>query len=201
MTILGLLSEFSLPEVLLSVGQRTGRLRLYDVPKLGLMQIEVCRGQVLGMWMGETFLTDLSEMISELGPVMESGLGMFEFSNGEHPAEHAAHGISVEKFNMLLVIHADERLREQRALSRANPSYVLETSAPSIWMESKLYDFYEHSKAYLSEEVRADELAASLGVGRNTVRLNLTNLSQSGLVRLVDKGQANAGTAPAQRQM
>jgi len=53
MPILGDLSEFPLPEVLLLIGVRTGRLRLLDVPEFGIMDVDFSNGEVQSMHMGK----------------------------------------------------------------------------------------------------------------------------------------------------
>src|SRR5882757_973760 len=79
MPILGNLSEFPLPEILLLIGTRTGRLRLLVVPEFGMMEIDFSNGEAQTMHLGDRSLTESEDMIGKMSAVVQAQSGMFEF--------------------------------------------------------------------------------------------------------------------------
>ena len=77
MPIIGNLSEFPLPEVLLLIGVRTGRLRLLDVPEFGIMDFDFSNGEAQAMHLGSKTLTEAGEMIEKLSAVVQARASMF----------------------------------------------------------------------------------------------------------------------------
>ena len=73
MPILGNLSEFPLPEVLLLIGARTGRLRLLDVPEFGILGVDVFNGEVhsIPIWQ-QNYLTEVADLIEKLSAVVQA---------------------------------------------------------------------------------------------------------------------------------
>src|SRR5271156_2646685 len=82
MPIVGNLSEFPLPEVMLFIGHRTGRLRLLDVPEFGVLDIDIAKGEVQTMRIGISTFIETVMMLDKLSPIVQSQSGMFEFRAG-----------------------------------------------------------------------------------------------------------------------
>jgi Domain of unknown function (DUF4388) len=189
MPIVGTLSDFPLPEVLLLIGSRTGQLRLYDVPEFGLMEIDLAEGHAYKLRIGINHIADPSQIVAELSVVVEMGQGMFEFQAGEVQLLKINEPLPIDQLVMRLVVHVDEKLAERRAALATDLAYILENPEPEIWIESDLEQFYQDSKPYLEEGVRSVDLAKSLGLENDIVRLNLSNLRETGFVKLVDSAK------------
>ncbi|MCE0523881.1 MAG: DUF4388 domain-containing protein [Methylacidiphilales bacterium] len=186
MSLLGTLSEFPLPEVLISIGTKTGRLRLYDVPPCGVMEIYLYRGKACKLCTGKSTLTGASAIVAELSAIVETGLGMFEFRPGEEELSDTDDTILIHDLIMMLIVQVDEKIAERRALPATQLSYVLATPVPDIWIDHGLEEFYQNSKKHLENGVQSEDLAVSLSLESDLVRTNLNNLRELGLVKLMN---------------
>ncbi len=183
MPLIGNLSEFPLPEVMLLIGSRTGQLRLYDAAEFHPMQIDVSQGQAHGLHIEGNFLTDRAEIIAQLSFMVESGEGMFEFSAQPIITVERAEPLAISELVMLLVLHVDEKLARQRALLARQLFYMLETMQPDLEGNSQLNLFYLQSRQLLAGGVRAEDLAEYLGLEEELVRASLEGLRQLGVVK------------------
>jgi hypothetical protein len=186
MPLVGNLSEFPLPEVLLLIGCRTGRLRIYDVPELFPVEMDLSEGQAHGLHIGDHFLTEPSQIVAELSFMVESGEGMFEFASQPIVSVRHDEPLPISELVMLLVLHVDEKLAKQRALLAPQLFYMLETPPPDLRIDPDLNLFYQQSRQLLAGGVRAEDLAEYLGLGEEAVRLNLNTLHQIGFVKLLE---------------
>ena len=186
MPIIGSLAEFPLPEVLLLIGGRTGRLRLYDVPEFAVMELDLSDGNAHALHLGGSFLTQPFEIVAELSVIVETGEGMFEFSVQPVESVRRDEPLTVNELVMQLVLHVDEKLARQRALLSPEVYYMLASPAPEIWIDPDLNLFYHKSWQLLASGVRPEDLAEFLNLDHDSVRLNLSYLRQLGLVQLLD---------------
>jgi hypothetical protein len=186
MPIIGNLSEFPLPEVLLLVGNRTGRLRLYDVPEFIPVEMDLSEGQAHGLHIGNNLLTERSQIVPELSVLIETGDGLFEFSvQSIVPVQHDR-PLPISELVMLLVLHVDEKLAKQNAVLAPQLFYMLETPPPETAIDYGSNLFYQQSRQLLAGGVRAEDLAEYLGLEEKVVRLNLDNLHRLGFVKLLE---------------
>jgi len=192
MPLVGNLSEFPLPEVLLLIGSKTGRLRIYGMPEFAPVELDLAEGQAHGLHVGDTSLTEPSEIVAELSFLVETGDGMFEFSVQPVVPIRRTQPLPISEFVMLLVLHVDEKLAKQRALLAPQLYYVLETLPPKTWIDPGLNQFYLESRRLLADGVRSEDLADYLGLEVKVVRLNLDNLHQLGFVKLLETSDVEA---------
>jgi hypothetical protein len=190
MPILGNLSEFPLPEVLLLIGARTGRLRLLDVPEFGILEIDFFNGEVHSLHMGNRSLTEAVDMIEKLSAVIQAKGGMFEFRMHSVIPVSRPRPLTATQLVMSLVCHVDEQMARQQAVP--HHWYVLETPQPEIWIEPELHEFFVAAKPFLTKGAYRDDLAERLKLNPDVVHKNLTNLRLLGLIKLVD----GASTVP-----
>jgi hypothetical protein len=185
MPIIGNLSEFPLPEVLILIGSRTGTLRLYDVPEFGIMDIDFSNGEVQAMTLGNQTLTALMDIIAKLSAVVQTGMGMFEFRI--HPVSSVLREepAMINRLVISLVYHVDEQLKQQTTLL-PDSWYLMETHQPDIWMEPELHVFLSQAQPHLVAGVHLEELAKCLKLDVSQTYQKLTSLCQLGSVRLVD---------------
>lgn len=188
MPILGNLSEFPLPEVLLLIGGRTGRLRLLDVPEFGIMDVDFSNGEVQTMSLGAAIFTESKDMIDKLSAVVQAQGGMFEFRL--LPVASVSRGIPlmVNELVMSLVCHVDEQVARQRTLTTPEQRYVLVSPQPEIWIEPELNHFFQSARQFLTLGISLSDLANSLGQEVENVHKNLTNLRLLGLIDLLNVG-------------
>jgi hypothetical protein len=186
MPILGNLSEFPLPEILLLIGGRTGRLRLLDVPEFGLMDVDFSNGEVQALYLaGETHITS-DAMIDKLSAVVQAQGGMFEFR--VHPVASIQRELPlrINELVLALVSHVDEVIAERQAFTSPDHRYILAVPQPEIWIEPELSVFFHEIKQYLVLGASMHELAAHLQIDPRVVHTHLTNLRLLGLLKLIN---------------
>lgn len=186
MPIVGNLSEFPLPEVLLLIGARTGRLRLLDVPAFGVLELDCFNGQVHSMYLGEATFTEVHEMIEKLSPVVQTQTGMFEFRAHAVVPVHRAQPLFINQLVMSLVCHVDEQLARRKTADHGHQWYMLESPQPEIWIEPELHEFFLAAKPFLVHGTYRDVLAERLKLNSGIVHTHLTNLRLLGLIKLID---------------
>jgi hypothetical protein len=186
MPLVGNLTEFPLPEVLLLIGSRTGRLRLYDAPEIVPIEMDLSEGQAHGLHIGPSFVTEQSQIVAELSFMVETGEGMFEFSAQPIVSVHRNEALPINELVMLLVLHVDEKLARQRALLAPQLFYMLQTPAPETWVDPGLNLFFLQSRHLLAGGVRAEDLAEYMGMDEAIVQLHLNQLHQLGYLKLVE---------------
>jgi len=186
MPLVGNLTEFPLPEVLLLIGTRTGRLRLYDAPEIVPIEMDLCEGRAHGLHINDNFLTEAPQIVAELSFLVETGEGMFEFAAQPIVSTQREEPLPITELVMLLVLHVDEKLAKQRAILAPQLFYMLETPAPEITIDPRLHLFYLQGRQLLAGGVRCEDLAEYLGLEETLVRSNLDNLHQIGFVKLLE---------------
>jgi hypothetical protein len=186
MPLVGNLSEFPLPEVLLLIGSRTGRLRLHDIPDLAPVDMDLSEGHAHGLHIEEQFVTDPAQIVAELSYMVETGEGMFEFAAQPIVSVQRDEPLQISELVMLLVLHVDEKLAKQRALLAPQLFYMLEKESPATDLDSNLNLFYQQSRQLLSGGVRCEDLAEYLGLEEKLVHQNLDSLHQIGFVKLLE---------------
>ena len=200
MPILGNLSEFPLPEVLLLIGTRTGRLRLLDVPEFGMMEVDFCNSEVQAMHLGGRLLTAAEDMVAKLSAVVQSQAGMFEFRLLPVASVPRAKPLMINQLVMSLVYHVDEQLlKQQRAMSPRH-CYILEANPAEVWIEPELNVFFIQARPHLAAGVHLDHLAELMGLDVAQTHQNLTNLRLLGLVKLIDASEGPSTPAQVEVQ-
>jgi hypothetical protein len=192
MPLVGNLSEFPLPEVLLLIGTRTGRLRIYDLAEFSPVELDLSEGDAHGLHISDYFLTEPSQIVRELSFMVETGDGMFEFSAQPIPSVQRDEPLPINQLVMLLVLHVDEKLAKQRALLAPQLFYMLGEVPPKMGIDPGLNLFYQQSRQLLSDGVRSEDLAHYLGLEQNLVQQNLDNLHQLGFVKLMETSDVEA---------
>jgi len=189
MPIVGNLSEFPLPEVLLLIGQRTGRLRLLDIPEFGILDVDISNGSVQTMKMGSCVLTETREMVDKLGVIVQARSGMFEFQMGPVALMVNQRLVSIHDLAMLLVCHVDEQAAQNKAVPVAEQKHRLVVFEPEIWMEPELYQFFHAARSHLSAALPMGKLAREMGMASGIVHENLTKLRLLGIIEMVEAGE------------
>ena len=170
MPIVGNLSEFPLPEVLLLIGIRTGRLRLLDVPEYGVLDLDISSGEVQTMHIGGQSFNETEKMLDKLSTVVHSQAGMFEFRLAP---------VSLSPRTQALSIH-DLAIQ------------------PEIWVEPELNQFFQDALVLLTDGATQDELAQNLGIDPGLVYNHLNHLRMLGLTELLEEAPKSAPVEEAE---
>ena len=186
MPLVGHLSEFPLPEVLLLIGSRTGRLRVYDIPDCLPMEIDLSEGNAHGLHINDAFLTETHQIVAELSFMVETGDGKFEFAAQPIVSVAREEPLAISELVMLLVLHVDEKLAKQQALLAPQQFYMLEMPSTDLTINPQLNLFYLQSRQLLAGGVRAEDLAEYLGLDETMVKSSLEDLHQMGVVKLLE---------------
>jgi hypothetical protein len=192
MALVGSLTEFPLPEVLLLIGGRTGRLRLYNAEEFVPMYLDLSESHAHGLQVGDTVLAAPAQIVAELSFVVETGEGMFEFTPQLIISVQREKALPVSELVMQLVLHVDEKLAKRQAVLAPELFYVLETPPPDVVPEDELNLFLAQSRHLLASGVRSQDLAEYLGMNEEVVRLHLYNLHQIGCVKLIETTDVEA---------
>jgi hypothetical protein len=192
MPLTGHLAEFPLPEVLLLIGSRTGRLRLFDAPEFLPIEIDLSEGFAHGLHIGSTIFFEQPQIVAELSFAIETGNGRFEFTPQPIVSVPRDQPIAINELVMQLVLKVDEKLAKHRAVLTPELFYVLVTPAPAVEIETNLKLFFLQSRQLLAGGVRSQDLAEYLGLEDEAVRLHLYHLHQLGLVRLIETNDVEA---------
>jgi len=186
MPIVGNLSEFPLPEVLLLIGNRTGRLRLLDVPEFGVLDIDISAGEVQNMHVGANSFNDTVKMLDKLSAIVQAQTGMFEFRLAPVSFVARKQALSIHDLALKLVCHVDEQAAQQSVATTTEQRHRLVIPQPEIWVEPELNQFFHDAHALLTSGVSPDDLAAGLGMDPGLVHKHLTHLRMLGLTELLE---------------
>ncbi len=186
MPLSGDLVEFPLPEVLLLIGNRTGRLRLCDAAEFVPIEIDLSEGHAHGLHIGNTMLIETAQIVAELSYAIETGSGRFEFALQPIVSVERERPLAINELVMQLVLRVDEKLAKHRAVLAPELFYVLVVPAPTADLKGDLKLFFLQSRQLLSGGVRSEDLSEYLGIDDELTRLHLYQLHQLGLVRLVE---------------
>ncbi|MEI9999599.1 MAG: hypothetical protein WDO13_10750 [Verrucomicrobiota bacterium] len=192
MPLTGNLSEFPLPEILLLIGGRTGRLRLFDAREFMPMEIDLSAGQAHGLHIGATLLIEPAQIVAELSFTVEAGNGKFEFTAQPIVSVPREQPLAINELVMQLVLRVDEKLAKHRAILAPELFYVLTVPPPEHDMPADLHGFFLQSRQLLAGGVRLQDLAEYLGIADETARLHLYQLHQAGLVKLIETTDVEA---------
>ena len=161
MPIVGNLSEFPLPEVLLLIGQRTGRLRLLDVPEFGVLDLDISNGAVQAMRVGADTITETRKMLDKLGAIVQSQCGMFEFRLVPVSVMVHLQALTIHDLAMKLVCYVDEQAAKLRQ-DATRECHRLVIPQPEIWMEPELNQFFQAAIPLLSLGAPLEALAQTI---------------------------------------
>lgn len=184
MALTGTLTEFPLPEVLLLIGGRTGRLRLFGAQEFLPMELDVSQGRAHGLHIGKYYTSSASQITAELSHAVETGQGFFAFA--PRPIVSLEHPLSINELVLQLALRVDEKIARHQAVLAPQLFYVLEPMPPSADLRPDLHRFYIQSRHLLANGVRAEDLAEYLGVNSALVGRQLYDLHQFGFVKLVE---------------
>jgi len=188
MPIVGNLSEFPLPEVLLLIGARTGRLRLLDVPEFGIMDIDFSNGAAEAMHMANQIFTESKDMIAKLSAVVQMQAGMFEFRLQPVASVARDKPLMVNQLVMTLVCYVDEQLAQQRTSASVGHRFIIVIPQPEIWIEPELNVFFHTARQFLTTPgIHLPDLARHLSLDIALAHRHMTHLRQLGLVRTIDE--------------
>lgn len=185
MPIVGNLSEFPLPEVLLLIGARTGRLRLLDVPEYGVMEIDFSNGEMQGLHLGPQWFERDVDILGKLSAVVQRNDGMFEFCLQPVSSVSRNKPLMINQLVMSLVCQVDEDCARDTA-QFSTELYGLEEPEPEIWVEQELYAFFLSARQLFQRRTNMNEISEYLTLPPKEVRTHLTNLRLLGFIKQIE---------------
>jgi hypothetical protein len=192
MHLKGTLNGFPLPEVLLFLGNRTGCLRVCDVPQCSDMELDLAEGRANALHIASCSLTEKSEIVNLLGVIVEAGEGSFEFNDRPIVKVESNPPLLINDLVMSMVIHVDLKLSRRRGELSSDELYVLVTPVPKIWIDPTLKAFYDQGLECLKDGASAKDLAHQLGLENDAIRVHLTYLRQLGFLKIIEGKEADA---------
>jgi hypothetical protein len=189
MAIAGKLTDFPLPEVLLLIGSRTGRLRLFEVPEIDDLELELSEGYAHALNLSGSCLDEDREIITQLSLVVAQGEGQFEFTPETDISYRREHPLPINNLVILMVVYVDEVLNRPSEPVVAEPIYKLEPKYPEIEIDPSLNAFFKKCQPLLMHGARSEDLSALVGMRNEDVRLNLAYLRQLGFIQIVETSE------------
>jgi hypothetical protein len=108
MPIIGTMSEFPLPEIMQLIGQRTGLLRLLDIPEASTIEIELFKGNLCSLRFSDHFVDETNEVMKRLSQIIQAECGMFEFTESIGKEPTGSLRLPMNKLAMDLAFMVDE---------------------------------------------------------------------------------------------
>jgi hypothetical protein len=116
MPLVGDLCDFPLPEVLMLIGMRSGRLLIWHVPLFGNLEVDFHEGEVQAMYAGREVIIDVDHMVANLSAVVQMPTCQFEFTTQTVKAVHRDNPVTINNLVMSLVCYVDEQVARQKAI-------------------------------------------------------------------------------------
>jgi hypothetical protein len=186
MGLVGKLADFPLPEILLLIGTRTGRLQLFEVPDFDTMELELSEGCAHSLCLGDVCLDEDKEIVTQLSLVVSKGAGNFQFYPEPDINIRREHPLPINNLVILMVMYVDEVLTRRCDPQGEEALYQLQTPEPNSDIDPNLGAFLKSCKHLLINGASAEDVAANLGLKTEDVRLNLAYLRQLGFVQFLD---------------
>jgi hypothetical protein len=190
MGLVGKLADFPLPEILLLIGTRTGRLQLFEVPDFDTMELELSEGCAHSLCLGDVCLDEDKEIVTQLSLVVSKGAGNFQFYPEPDIHIRREHPLPINNLVILMVMYVDEVLTRRGDPTGQEALYTLQVPEPDSDIDPNLGAFLTDCRQLLIEGVSAEDIAVLHGLKTEDVRLNLAYLRQLGFVQFLDNAAA-----------
>ena len=120
MPLIGDLCDIPLPDVLLFIGQRTGRFRISGVPFFGQIEMDFCEGQVMAMQAGNETVVDVDQMLANLGVVVRMKKCRFEFTMKIIQAAPCENPLTITQLVVLLINYVEEQADGRKGMGEVS---------------------------------------------------------------------------------
>ena len=120
MPLIGDLCDIPLPDVLLFIGQRTGRFRISGVPFFGQIELDFCEGEVTAMQAGNETVEDIDQMLANLGVVVRMKKCRFEFTMQVIQPAQSDNPLTITQLVVLLINYVEEQADGQKAMGEVS---------------------------------------------------------------------------------
>jgi len=118
MPLTGDLADFHLPEVLILIGQRSGRLQLAEVPYFGRLELDLDQGHVQAMYVERETLVEVEHMVANLSAVVQMKKCLFQFTPQSVPTVARETPVTITQLVLLLVCYVDEQVARQKEIDQ-----------------------------------------------------------------------------------
>jgi len=119
MPLIGDFYDFPLPEVLMFIGPRSGRLKISGVPFFGRVEMDFDHGEVLAMHAGGETLVEVEQILANLSVVVRMGKCQFEFVFQPVQPVQRESPLTITQLVFSLVRYVDDQMSRQKAVDEA----------------------------------------------------------------------------------
>lgn len=180
MAIFGALVELPLAEVLTMLGRRSGKLKIWDLPK-GRLEMHLSEAHLKAMVLNGQPLVEIFDVRETITSLMQSKEGEFEFERLAPEQLLRLLDIPLERL-MVTTMDEDNEIETYRNRFAHPSTRFRSVNSIDIWIYDDLYEFWQRSADFLAKGSSAEELSKMLDFPLEHVQLKLYKLRSLGKV-------------------
>lgn len=193
MAIFGSLDELPIPEILSMLGQRSGHLKVWDLPDDKRCDLYLDKGKLKALRINGRKVQEVFEVREEMVSLLSTKHGSFEFDRCAPAALQQGLNVSVQQLLLSAATAIDEIAAYRNNFADPRTRFQMLTSFDT-WTDQELAHFWERAESTLIEGASAYELADMLAISLEQVQLILYKLRSLGVIEPVRQFQKQART-------
>ena len=179
MAIFGTLADLPFPELMVLVGQRTGKLFISNPKTKKKFEWHLHEATICGLMVNQKMMDDVMQIRGCMIELIEDTESHFEFQ--KHDFRELQHYFRLRTEQLILsTAAAMDELQEFRRFFSHEVTYFQASGKMDIWLDEHLASFWERSSVYLERGCNAVILAEALSLNLDQVQLNLYKLRSVG---------------------
>jgi len=193
--IFGSLEELPIPEVLSMLGQRSGHLKVWDLPDDKRCDLYIDKGRLKALRINGRRVREVFEVREEMVSLISTQNGAFEFDRCSPEVMQQGVDISIQQMLLSAATAIDEIAAYRNNFADPRTRFQMLTTFDT-WTDQTLARFWERAEQSLMHGASASELAESLDMNLEQVQLILYKLRSLGIIEPVRefRKQAKART-------
>jgi hypothetical protein len=193
MAIFGSLDELPIPEILSMLGQRSGHLKVWDLPDDKRCDLYIDKGKLKALRINGRKVQEVFEVREEMVSLLSTTRGSFEFDRCAPKALQQGLNVSIQQLLLSAATAIDEIAAYRNNFADPRTRFQMLTSFDT-WTDQELAHFWERAESTLMEGASAQELADMLAISLEQVQLTLYKLRSLGIIEPVRQFQKRART-------
>lgn len=191
MAIFGSLEELPVPEILSMLGQRSGHLKVWDLPDDKRCDLYIDKGKLKALRVNGRRIQEVFEVREEMVSLLSTKRGSFEFDRCAPEALQQGLDASIQKLLLSAATAIDEIAAYRNNFADPRTRFQMLTTFDT-WTDQELAHFWERAEPALKQGASADELADTLAMNLEQVQLILYKLRSLGVIEPVRQFQKQA---------
>lgn len=191
MAIFGSLDELPIPEILSMLGQRSGHLKVWDLPDDKRCDLYIDKGRLKALRVNGRKVQEVFEVREEMVSLLSTKRGSFEFDRCAPEALQQGLNASIQQLLLSAATAIDEIAAYRNNFADPRTRFQMLTSFDT-WTDQELAHFWERAESTLIEGASAQELADMLAINLEQVQLILYKLRSLGVIEPVRQFQKRA---------